>query len=627
MKKLYILLILFLGFLLWIGIEYALDEKVYLENIWHITIRDRHGEVLADTALPWGYSVPYVWKLDNTLIHSIISIEDRRYDDHWGFDIIGKASAIRESILAQDFVRGGSTITEQYIKNVYYPDTPRTLLQKIREGYRAIVISCISSKDEILRRYLNTVYMGNGIYGIYWAIELYFPGKTADTLSQSEIVEIITRIRNPNIGSSWYAYAERVSQRLYGSSFTWNLDRKIRKENINLFPHLTERIRHELSSYCMGWENHLSEFIAHPNMDICHTESIDITTTIDKDLSLFSMHTLEGIVGSLEEKNVHNSAVYILDPQKNTVLAYIGNRLDAKKENVIDMIQVRRSVGSVLKPFLYSIALADGADGESLILDDTKVYDTAWEKSFVPENYIPKSYGPTRLKEALGNSLNSATTRLAEKIGIGRVYDEYKKAWLSLDHDAWYYGYGIALWSVELTLENIVHGYTTLLDFTQGKYFLLYDILSNPENRSRTFGISSILNTSIPMAVKTGTSTDFYDNWTIWYHTDAIIGVWVGNADHTSMMDVSWVSGAGPIYHHIAEYMIQHNFIEPITPVIPDAVYEDYICLDASCMQKERAYLWKKSKHTSYIRDSIYSSSDFITPLTEDEMKKWKVRE
>jgi penicillin-binding protein 1C len=138
------------------------------------------------------------------------------------------------------------------------------------------------------------------------------------------------------------------------------------------------------------------------------------------------------------------------------VLAYIGNRTSTSQENAIDMIQERRSVGSVLKPFLYKIALSDGADGESLIMDDTKVYESAGEKSFVPENYVPKSYGPIRLKEALGNSLNSATVRLAESLGIGRIYDSYKKYGLALDHDAGYYGYGIALGAVELTLENIV---------------------------------------------------------------------------------------------------------------------------------------------------------------------------
>jgi len=146
-----------------------------------------------------------------------------------------------------------------------------------------------------------------------------------------------------------------------------------------------------------------------------------------------------------------------MDMRTNMYLTYLGNRLTPSENNDIDMITERRSVGSVLKPFIYLQAIRDGADGENLIMDDTRVYDTEEAgKIFIPENYIPKSYGPIRIKEALGNSLNSAAVRLAESIGIGKIYDTYKKNNLDLDHDAGYYGYGIALGSVELTLENII---------------------------------------------------------------------------------------------------------------------------------------------------------------------------
>ncbi len=121
-----------------------------------------------------------------------------------------------------------------------------------------------------------------------------------------------------------------------------------------------------------------------------------------------------------------------------------------------------------------------------------------------------------------------------------------------------------------MTLENVVFAYRDLTSLDHGANFLLADILSNENNRARTFGISSILNTSIPLAVKTGTSTDFHDNWTIGYSPDAIIGVWVGNADQTAMEDVSGVSGAGPIFHSIAEYMIEEGMINRNDPEIPE---------------------------------------------------------
>lgn len=120
---------------------------------------------------------------------------------------------------------------------------------------------------------------------------------------------------------------------------------------------------------------------------------ITLDTTIDLDLSMHVRDALEGILGSLSSRNIANGAVYIVNPRDGTVLAYIGNRTTPSRENAIDMITERRSVGSVLKPFLYRIALEDGADGESLLMDDTRIYQTDQdEKNFVPENYVPKSY-------------------------------------------------------------------------------------------------------------------------------------------------------------------------------------------------------------------------------------------
>lgn len=204
------------------------------------------------------------------------------------------------------------------------------------------------------------------------------------------------------------------------------------------------------------------------------------------------------------------------------------------------MITRRRSVGSLLKPFIYLLALRSGADSEDYILDDKTIYETGVDgKYFIPENYNPKSYGPIRLREALGNSLNAATVRITDIIGITNVYNALRGFGLSLDHDVGYYGYGISLGTVETSMENIISSYRSLLEYSDPNIWQIAHILSDSRNRARTFGISSILNTSIPQSVKTGTSTDFRDNWAVSYSPDAIIGVWVGNTDGSSMGDVS----------------------------------------------------------------------------------------
>lgn len=235
----------------------------------------------------------------------------------------------------------------------------------------------------------------------------------------------------------------------------------------------------------------------------------------------FVSSTIDGTLTPLGEKNVTNGAAYIYDPTTGKVLAYVASRPGS---SAVDMIVQRRSVGSILKPFVYLLALRDGADSESLVMDNLHEYPTGYEeKVFVPQNYAPKSYGPIRLREALGNSLNSATVRISEKVGIGKIYDFFRQNGLDMEHDAGYYGYGISIGTVELTLENVVESFSHLLNTEDKNVFLIEQILREPENRAKTFGISSILNTSIPLPVKTGTSTDFRDNWVVSYHPSAII--------------------------------------------------------------------------------------------------------
>lgn len=226
-------------------------------------------------------------------------------------------------------------------------------------------------------------------------------------------------------------------------------------------------------------------------------------TAIDPALSHFATRTLESVLSGLTEKNVTNGSIYVWDEREKKVLLYIGNRTNTSG-NAIDMITRKRSVGSTLKPFLYHLAFERGADPNMLILDDTASYATEKaEKSYTPENYVTKNYGPITLKKALGNSLNSASVRLLESIGVGRFYESLRKRDIPLERDSGYYGYGIILGGVELSLEDLVRGYRGLMDIKDPINFLLFTSLADSANRSETFGISSILNTSANLAVKT----------------------------------------------------------------------------------------------------------------------------
>lgn len=627
MKKIFFTLFLFwMLFIAYQGISIWSVIGTESLKIGRIQIYDRDGNLLTNLPKEWWYSMNYTDHFDYTLIQSILQIEDRRFFSHFWVDIIGKIWALKENYSAWFTVRWGSTITEQYIKNTYFPHEGRNVWQKIQESFWAILLEIRYTKEEILRKYLDTIYMGNGIYWVETALETYFPEEKIWTLSEGAIIEIITRIKYPNLSEGSENYKNTIQRKLWLTELSEALPKRGKPQYTDIFPFLTNRLEWEIHLYCLSLENHLSDYVLTLPQDICKMKDLVLSTSIDMNITLEAATILEGTLFPLEEKNVHNGSIYVWSEKEKKVLAYVGNRINAR-ENAIDMITKKRSVGSVLKPFVYEMMIEKWASPESLILDDTRVYETeVATQSYIPENYIPKSYWPITLREALGNSLNSASVRLSEKIGIWRIYEKFRSLWFDLDHEAWYYWYGIVLWAIELSLENIVHGYRSLTSLEKDDKFLLFEMLSNPENRAQTFWISSILNTSIPLAVKTWTSSDFRDNWVIGYNNDIIIWVWVWNTTNESMDDISWITGAGPIYHAIAENMILRWYIRPLNISMPTNIAYTLTCLDIRCLQKNSSYIpvgWsRKSRPASH----LYYKEDFVTDITTEEQSEWKIQ-
>ncbi len=591
-----------------------------------LTLFDRNGIKITEKGKVWWYMIPYSGSLDIPLIQDILTIEDARFYKHSGVNIQAKLGSVWEDLQAGSVVRGGSTLTEQYIKNAYFAWSDRTIVQKMRESIGALFIETSFSKDEVLHKYLDSLYFWNKIYGLWSALASYFPGRSYGDLTNDEILDIVTRIHSPNV-NEWNIddvlnYRNLIATRLGISTWKSSILEHSRTTYNDDFPLLTGRIEKWIQEYCAGNRQELEKFTIKIPSNLCESNSQTLYLSIDGRLMQFISSTLDGVLKPLWEKNVTNGAVYIYNPTEKKVLAYVSGRPGGDTTtNAVDMITRRRSVWSILKPFVYLLALHEWADPESLVMDDLQQYPTGYdEKVFVPQNYVPKSYGPIRLREALGNSLNAATVRISEKIGIGKIYDFFRQNGLDLDHDAWYYGYGISIGTVELTLENVVDSFSHLLWTTDKDVFLIGEILKDPQNRAKTFGISSILNTSIPLPVKTGTSTDFRDNWTISYYPNAIIWVWVGNNDATPMEDVSWVSGAWPLWHRIAEYMIEHHMIYKTESKEPEWVQEIPICLDLRCFQKEIQYSKKTTSPKSRILDHVYYAEDFYTPPTEEEI-------
>ncbi len=455
------------------------------------------------------------------------------------------------------------------------------------------------SKDHLLNIYYHDAYFGNNLYGVGAALEVYFEKDDLDELTQEETVILLSLLNNPSIKNLeeryFKEYFEQVKKRLgynFESTYRWKL---WRKENRDKFPFVTQKYLKSLS---------------------------DTQMTIDAELQEFSREVLQDTLDELKGKNVTNGAVFAMIPSTGEILIYQWSK-DFHAEDIegqVDIIGAQRQPGSTVKPFLYLMALEAWAHPDDLVLDIESEYNSFQEgKVYISENYSLKEYGLVRFKKALGNSFNNATVRLARELGLEEVYEYYETYWFNLPFGAEHYGYSLVLGNAETTLEDLVMSYTRLLNLQDPDKFLLYDILSDPDNRDISFGVNSLLSTSIPQAVKTGTTSDFRDNLVVSYHPDLVLGVWVWNNDNSSMQWVTGITGAWYIWHQIIEKAILMWYIRDRKIKIPEGIEQTSYCLDIDCLRKEIIYSKTGKNYDSRIADKIYTESDIFEELSAYE--------
>ncbi|MDD2871765.1 MAG: transglycosylase domain-containing protein [Candidatus Gracilibacteria bacterium] len=665
-----------------------------------ILLTDRNGIIITDKANQYGYKYDIDIDLNSPFVKDLLEIEDKNYYSHFGVDILSKLGAIKANISNQKVVSGGSTITEQYIKNKYFQNQKRTYLQKSREAFLAIMFNFsifkrerpqgntigispkyegerLGSKDQILTNYLNDLYFGNNLYGVGAALEVYFQKQDLSELTPEEITLLISLIHNPGTKSleetSFRLYFEKIKTKL-GYTFDRSIYKLNKKENIDRFPFVTNKVTssmkynsNQTSSQPSPLEEKEQEHFFSPTFKrIGGREDFDYnkkSVSIDSTLQQYAKDILNKTLYELKNKNVTNGAIFAINPKTNEVLIYQGSKdyYNTKIDGQVDVIQALRQPGSTMKPFLYLMALQNGANPDDLLIDlNNKLNSFQEGKTYISNNYSLKEFGLVRFKKALGNSLNNASVRLASELGLNKVYDFYKSYGFKLEQDAEYYGYSLVLGNPSIKLEDLVMSYSRLLPKnkithngpplnsngplpnpngpppnpllskeggqedleTEQAKFLLYDILSNPDNRDLSFGVNSVLNTSIPQAVKTGTSSDFRDNVIVSYHPDFVIGIWVGNNDNSSMIGVTGVTGAGYIWHQIIEKAIELGYIKDIKIDIPIGVIESNYCLDEKCFRKELIYKKENKEYYSRILDGKYSGIDLFEKISIEEEEK-----
>ncbi|MBW4671532.1 MAG: transglycosylase domain-containing protein [Cyanomargarita calcarea GSE-NOS-MK-12-04C] len=326
-----------------------------------------------------------------------------------------------------------------------------------------------------------------------------------------------------------------------------------------------------------------------------------IRTTINRPLQQFVEAQVQQVIENLKGNNVHDAAALAIDNHTGEVLAYVGspNYFDEVKLGRNDGVQALRQPGSTLKPFLYELALEKGViRPNTILLDEPTYYAIPGAKLYSPTDYNKTFLGKVRVRIALANSLNVPAVRVLEKVGVQSFLERLRQ--LGFEHltqPAEYYGLGLTLGSGEVSLWELARVYVTMARFGNATpllttfsplptprsvlpnpttWQLIADMLSDRHARATAFGVDSVLALPFPSAVKTGTSSNFRDTWTVGFTTDYTVATWVGNFNGEPMRQVSGVTGAAPLWNRIMLHLHEHQ--EPGGFLPPKGLVQLPIC-------------------------------------------------
>ncbi|MEO0082277.1 MAG: penicillin-binding protein 1C [candidate division WOR-3 bacterium] len=539
-----------------------------------LVVTDRNGVVLREVRSA-EYGVSYWAGLDRIspwFLEAVLAAEDRRFYYHCGIDLPALARAVLANLRAGRVVSGGSTITQQLARSVY-PARRRNILAKVVEMLQAIRLELHLSKREILEAYVNRVWFGNQVYGVDAAARLYFD-RTPDRLSLAQSCFLAAVVRSPaeydpyrrfrraRERQRWILAAMLEQGRIGGLEYEAALAESIVPavpRNRFRAPHFVDMV---LAAKSKAQGSRLKAGTVRTTLDWCVQQQCE-------DL-------VEAQLNRLVDYHVTNAAVVVLDRRTGDVVAMVGSRdYFSPDAGQVNACLSPRQPGSAVKPFVYALAFEQGLAPASIV-SDLPGYFSELAGDYMPRNYDRAFHGPVSCRTALGSSYNVPAVRLAEQVGPARLLDVLRRCGItSLERDAGYYGLALALGTGDVSLLELTNAYRVLANcgeyspvrttfetgsettssrrrvFSPQAAFLVTDILCDNEARAPSFGSFSCLCLPFACAVKTGTSKDFRDNWTIGYTQDYVVGVWVGNFDGSPMHRVSGVSGAGPLFRDV----------------------------------------------------------------------------
>lgn len=551
---------------------------------------DRKGRLLYKLYEGRNRSLVELKNLSPHLINATIAVEDKNFYGHLGFDFFGIARAV-VAYLEDNQVQGGSTITQQLIKNTLLT-SERTLERKVKEVMLAFWTERIYTKDQILKMYFNEVPYGGTAWGIKAASEVYF-GKDPKELNLAESAYLAGLPASPTTYSPYGAHPELaknrqkdvlkrmvedgyISQQEADKAYDEQLSIRPPQSGIKA-PHFVMYVRLLLA------EKYGEKVVSQGGLKVM--------TSLDLDIQEMAEQVVKEEVEKLTNLQVTNGAAMIADPRTGEILAMVGSKdyFEGKYGNY-NVTTALRQPGSSIKPITFVTAFKQGYTPGNILLDTPVVFKNAWE-SYAPVNYDGKFHGAVTIRQALANSYNIPAVKMLQIVGIPNMIQTAKDLGITTFTDPDRYGLSLTLGGGEVKMVDMVTAYSTLaqmgvrhdlkpiIKVTDGSGILLEDnsesggkrvlptgvsymitsILSDNAARSSAFGPNSQL--YIPgyqVAVKTGTTDEKRDNWTFGYTPEFTVGAWVGNNDNSRMNQAlsSGLTGASTIWNKIMVSLI-----------------------------------------------------------------------
>lgn len=566
-------------------------------------IYDRNGELLYDIFEDQNRTPIKLSEVPDAVKNSTIAIEDKDFYKHQGFDIIGITRSLFLLITTRHIEGGGSTLTQQLVKNALLTSDV-SIVRKIKELILAVEVERNYSKDQILEMYLNEIPYGGTAYGIEAAANLYF-GKHAKELNLAEASLLAGLPQRPSVYSPYGTHPELAKVRQAEVLRRMAEDGYITKEEAENAKN--QELTYRTSQNEIGFKApHFVLYVKQKLIEQYGDKMVEqgglrVTTTLDFKLQEDAQKIVKDEVGKLKDYKVGNGAAVVLNPKNGEILSMVGSKdyFDKDYDGNVNVALSLRQPGSATKPITYSAGMQKGYTAGQVLMDvKTEFPGGANLPQYIPVNYDGQFHGPVQVRYALGNSFNIPAVKMLALVGVKNVLDlGYRmglSTWEPTQENVDSVGLSLTLGGREVRLLDLTSAFGVLANngkrqepisilkvtdsrgkvlyenhesdgvkvLDEGIAYIISNILADNGARTTAFGSNSVLNISgRTVAVKTGTTDQKRDNWTVGYTPSFVVGVWVGNNDNTVMNPAiaSGVTGASPIWNKIMRRAVQQK--------------------------------------------------------------------